>query len=494
VVYTPLVMADGVVRRKCTGNPSGQVNTSDDNTLALISVAYYSFSKLMGTRAFLEAYHAGRVRFVANGDDFMMAIHKSLRTTLPEASLQALFKECGLTYEFSPYTANLKEMVYLGHSFSTTVVEGKNFWVPQLSSARIVASCVFRRRTDAISTQSRYHGAMVHALWDKSLYSKLGRLVVAHTRRSLSGSNFSTSSYDANFLCLGYAGSLALYVGKKVGSAGETYSHKNIDSSQRTLQSSNMSGHLERERGEDKNAFVEDDASEFGEAPDDGVKQLSHIRMEPGSGTVLIPLAKMDPTIASIFNSSVRRKPRQRFIVAKSSNAQVEKSLGNLRDLLSVDDEGAFGQVLVDFLVYYMDNSTSEQTPHEFPYEYQDKTVSFDDIDRCFVPTPRKFWRACADVTRNFLRSNEDVFPHWGNVHGFPKKHREFAFDTADFCTDIPPEVRRSIQSVKDVALSRSAYNMMRADLKAVGTGSGTIVKQIAGDSFSKQNFNKGDA
>jgi hypothetical protein len=143
-------------------------------------------------------------------------------------------------------------------------------------------------------------------------------------------------------------------------------------------------------------------------------------------------------------------------------------------------------------MIYYGDNSTSEQNPHIFKYEWKDTEVSYNDIDRCLLPTPRKFWRALADVVVRFLEEHPDVMFHWAEMHGFPSKYRQYGFDCADFATNVPAEARKAIQASKDAALTRTPYNLMRADLKAVGFGGGTVVEQITGAQFGSRGPGRG--
>jgi len=200
-----------------------------------------------------------------------------------------------------------------------------------------------------------------------------------------------------------------------------------------------------------------------------------------------IPVTSFDSTLNSIFSASTSIAIGERFVVAIATHEEVMETIASLRDLFEVTDQSQASALLGELLVIFGDNSTSPQTPYRFLYSFNGRTFAMSKIISCFRPDPRRFWRTLADVTRSFLRQHPEVTFKWADLHGFPPTFREFGFDTADFCSDIPADARKAIQAAKDAALNRSTYNLMRADLKAVGSGAGTIVEQQAGSVFNKR-------
>jgi len=280
---------------------------------------------------------------------------------------------------------------------------------------------------------------------------------------------------------------VSLYCGENVGFASKTYSNKNTHDKQPLHYQSAMAKPYEHEQGDADKATTRPET--FIEQPGEPATDLSLSNLHPTSQLTGArkPVSGFESTINDLFNNSLTIKPRQRYIIAKSTISQVQETIANVRDKLGIDDHRELESILVDFMVYAMDNSTSERNPPEVPFVHGGREYTYTEVASWHVPTMRKFYRAIADVMHTWLKANPDVFPHWGNMHGFPKKWRAYAFDTADYCKDIPEEALKAIQSVKDAALTRAPYNLMRPDLKAVGTGSGTIVQQMAGEQFARR-------
>lgn len=213
-------------------------------------------------------------------------------------------------------------------------------------------------------------------------------------------------------------------------------------------------------------------------------QQLSRVG---GSSSLrrVTPVSGFGSTLDSLFNKSSSIQIGDRFVVAKASRDEVEQTIGALRDRFEIAAVEDAQQLFGELLVYFGDNSTSTQTPSRRPYVFRNKVVPMDELYACFIPDPRRVWRALADVTKNFLEEHPGFMFHWAEMHGFPPQYRVYGFDTSDFCTNIPRDARKAVQAAKDAALNRSEFNLMRADLKAVGSGAGTVVKQQVGDMFA---------
>lgn len=221
--------------------------------------------------------------------------------------------------------------------------------------------------------------------------------------------------------------------------------------------------------------------------PTSGAESALMSALRTGGQPHVAPVRGFDSALNQIFSSVSSFSAGERFIVAKASTREIEDTVSGLRDLFGITEQSVLEDLLGQLLVWFGDNSTSTQTPHRLPFAFNDRVIPMGDVVRCFRPDPRRFWRSLADVTRNFLILHPDVTFNWATQHGFPPEFRTYGFDTADFCSDLPADARKVIQAAKDAALNRSEYNIMRADLKAVGSGAGTVIRQQAGDVFNRR-------
>nr|QED42911.1 polyprotein [Uromyces potyvirus A] len=486
--FTPLVMADGIIRLKTTGNPSGSINTSIDNSISLQATIYWSLSDIFGTSQALKHLKEKKIRFVVNGDDLAISIHKELYKENFRSSLASSMLKCGMNYTFTTPSDNIEQLVYLSHQFKSWEFGGEKLYIPCLDSQRIVATCLFRKKTDAVATHSRYTSALIHSLPYPKLYQIVLQLIVHHSKRAMLDRHFLDDHYSRKFPFFTKLDVLRLYGFGYIGSQDKTYSDKNKLQKASLVRRVFQMATLEREHNPKRTSFAEELNEPIQEAgPQADV--VSKFNFNIDNAVTSFAFAKnMDSTIGDLFSKAVSASLNDRVIIAKSSQQQVNMTISHLRDLLSIDDTQDMQRFLVDLMMYYADNSTSEQNPHTLPYEWKGQQISFYEIDKCFVPSPRKFWRAVADATKTFLLQHPKITTHWSHMHGFPIKYREYGFDCADFCCDIPDEARKAIQAAKDAALTRAPYNLMRADLKAVGNGGGTIVEQITGAQFGSRS------
>jgi hypothetical protein len=490
--FTPLVMGDGIVRVKNGGNPSGSLNTSIDNGISLQASVFYAFKEIFGRETSLRYFVDGTIRFVTNGDDLFFSFDKRIYSPGMADLVTRKLLSTGFTYAFDEPSDRLEDHTYLSHGFKQFTFEGQSLMIPVLASNRVVATCLFAKETDAISTHSRYLSAAIHSFPHRNLMPYVLRLQSEFYKEAMLDRPFVSLDYLKRFPLFFPSDMARLYGYDIVGFASETYSHKNSNLSRRFLERTFQAMSLEKEVGETASIIEDQDEGPINEAETTGDVLHRQMFNPPGKTAKFQFVKGMDPTIAGIFSSAVRLPVRDRIVVAKSTMRDIERSVAALRDMLSVDSQADINNLLRDLLVYYGDNSTSEQNPHIFKYQWKETEISFNDIDRCLLPTPRKFWRALADVTVRFLEEHPDVVFHWAEMHGFPLKYRQYGFDCADFASNVPAEARKAIQASKDAALTRSPYNLMRADLKAVGFGGGTVVEQITGAQFGSRGPGRG--
>lgn len=214
--------------------------------------------------------------------------------------------------------------------------------------------------------------------------------------------------------------------------------------------------------------------------------QLARLDLSGSLARQSKPITHFDPVINRLANSIIAQPKPPDQLISVATASEIAQSFQNIKEYFDISLESDIVYICTQLVVYYANNSTSPQNPHRFDLHWNDVQYPHAEIDKQFVPTPRLFFRGMAKVVSEYIRQRNDWMPYWGQMHGFPWKYRYYAFDCADALPDIPPEARRAILAAKDVALSRTQYNLMLADLKAAGNGAGTVIEQVAGQHFSK--------
>nr|QED45084.1 polyprotein [Leek yellow stripe virus] len=127
IVYTPIATPDGTIVKKFKGNNSGQPSTVVDNSLMVVFSMYYAME--MST---MENIHDKCVFFV-NGDDLIIAVEPGSEVFLD--SLQALFHQLGLNYNFNSRTRDKEKLCFMSHM--GLLQDG--VYIPKLDKERIVS-------------------------------------------------------------------------------------------------------------------------------------------------------------------------------------------------------------------------------------------------------------------------------------------------------------------------------------------------------------------
>nr|AGG18227.1 polyprotein [Leek yellow stripe virus] len=127
IVYTPIATPDGTIVKKFKGNNSGQPSTVVDNSLMVVFSMYYAMEM-----SNISNIHDKCVFFV-NGDDLIIAVEPGSEIFLD--SLQDLFQQLGLNYNFDNRTRNKEELCFMSHMG----VLQDNIYIPKLDKERIVS-------------------------------------------------------------------------------------------------------------------------------------------------------------------------------------------------------------------------------------------------------------------------------------------------------------------------------------------------------------------
>nr|QED45150.1 polyprotein [Leek yellow stripe virus] len=127
IVYTPIATPDGTIVKKFKGNNSGQPSTVVDNSLMVVFSMYYAMEM-----SNVNNIHDKCVFFV-NGDDLIIAVEPNSEIFLD--SLQNLFHQLGLNYNFDNRTRNKEELCFMSHMG----ILQDDIYIPKLDKERIVS-------------------------------------------------------------------------------------------------------------------------------------------------------------------------------------------------------------------------------------------------------------------------------------------------------------------------------------------------------------------
>ena len=217
IIWTPLAVKPGLIVVKNGGNPSGQPNTSEDNTMSLIAATVFMFCEIFGEESFFDFHRRGMIRFVCNGDDFLASVHRSLFFQGLNDRMSIEMAKTNLKYDFTTPVDSLEKVVYLSHTFvpwtDGSVVQ---FW-PALSSHRVAATLAFAKSENVFDAVSRYNAVILHAVHYPPLY----RIAISCLRRLMKdcgvGSTVLDTSISRRFFYFSFDRICKLYSGYNGG-------------------------------------------------------------------------------------------------------------------------------------------------------------------------------------------------------------------------------------------------------------------------------------
>nr|QED45104.1 polyprotein [Leek yellow stripe virus] len=163
IVYTPIATPDGTIVKKFKGNNSGQPSTVVDNSLMVVFSMYYAME--MST---MENIHDKCVFFV-NGDDLIIAVEPGSEVFLD--SLQALFHQLGLNYNFNSRTRDKEKLCFMSHMGLLQ----NGVYIPKLDKERIVSILEWDRAQQPEHRLEAICAAMIEAWGYPDLLDRIRR-------------------------------------------------------------------------------------------------------------------------------------------------------------------------------------------------------------------------------------------------------------------------------------------------------------------------------
>jgi len=138
-VYSVIILENGDVIMKDTGNPSGSANTIVDNTMILFRAFAYMYIRLCRENGVVPDYDAfvRDVSAVLNGDDNTATVADSIKSWFNIPNVIRVARELGITLKsdtegFRP----VSELSFLSQSW----VFCKGLWLPAPETAKVLCS------------------------------------------------------------------------------------------------------------------------------------------------------------------------------------------------------------------------------------------------------------------------------------------------------------------------------------------------------------------
>lgn len=148
-VWALIILADGLIVRKNTGNPSGSINTITDNTMALFLMLSYAWAAL--APAHLRNYASFKQSLVLclTGDDNTWCATNEVWSFFNYESLTRVFASLGVTIT-TPHAGPrpLQEVTYLSRRFDIFINDpaGVSVCVPVLDREKMLVSLAYSEK------------------------------------------------------------------------------------------------------------------------------------------------------------------------------------------------------------------------------------------------------------------------------------------------------------------------------------------------------------
>lgn len=150
LVHTVVVLDDGDIVQKHTGNCSGQVNTITDNSLILTWMWFYAWlvCKPIATPNTWKQFQS-EIRLYVCGDDSLMSIRSGVSEYFNPKTFGRVFGQCRMGFKFTSLQPEpIHELSFCSMSF----VQYKEKWIPVPEYSKVISSLVCKNRTDTNRT------------------------------------------------------------------------------------------------------------------------------------------------------------------------------------------------------------------------------------------------------------------------------------------------------------------------------------------------------
>lgn len=146
-IFALVVMEDGALLQKLTGNPSGSTNTIVDNTMILYKLFAYAFILLAPEKLCTYKYFTENVRAALNGDDNTFTTTEALRDWFNPKTIKEVWDKIGVitkTPSFEP--RKLEEVEFLSQRF----VRKNGIWCPSPDTDKVLCSLLWASKKEDV--------------------------------------------------------------------------------------------------------------------------------------------------------------------------------------------------------------------------------------------------------------------------------------------------------------------------------------------------------
>jgi hypothetical protein len=149
IIYSFIILEDGTITMKDTGNPSGSTNTVVDNTLCLFMLLAYSWIRLHKVNGVDTGYgdYISNVSGALNGDDNILTVSTEKVSLFNLKSIFSILEELNTVWTSdSLEPRQLGEVDFLSHTF----VRMYDMWLPSPDYNRVISSLIYSTSVDDV--------------------------------------------------------------------------------------------------------------------------------------------------------------------------------------------------------------------------------------------------------------------------------------------------------------------------------------------------------
>jgi hypothetical protein len=175
IVHSVIVLENGELIQKHTGNPSGSSNTIVDNTMILFRLFAYAWIVICNSRKMKPNYsdYMCQVEAALNGDDNTFTVSDLVVGWFNPPAIKIIWSGIGVTTNTPSDAARpLRDVSFLSQGFAYD--NNLRLWLPVPDTQRILSALCYGSNIDDV----RYHLLRANALRLDSYGNKVCRIII----------------------------------------------------------------------------------------------------------------------------------------------------------------------------------------------------------------------------------------------------------------------------------------------------------------------------